>query len=105
VELTVCGDEVVEGKTHVGCLHRGFEKLMERRTFIQCFPIVCRICVPEPDFNEYGYAAGEDLAGLEVPERANWIRARILEMGRINSFLMYRGGQAALVQFNCHITT
>jgi NADH-quinone oxidoreductase subunit D len=95
VELTVCGDEVVEGKTHVGYLHRGFEKLMERRTFIQCFPIVCRICVPEPDFNEYCYAAAvEDLAGIEVPERANWIRALVLEMGRINSYLMYLGGQA-----------
>jgi NADH-quinone oxidoreductase subunit D len=95
VELTVCGDEVVEGKTHVGYLHRGFEKLMERRTFIQCFPIVCRICVPEPDFNEYCYAAAvEDLAGLEVPDKANWIRALILEMGRINSYLMYLGGQA-----------
>jgi len=95
VELTVCGDEVVEGKTHVGYLHRGFEKLMERRTFIQCFPIVCRICVPEPDFNEYCYAAAiEELAGIEVPERANWIRTLILEMGRINSYLMYLGGQA-----------
>jgi NADH-quinone oxidoreductase subunit D len=95
VELTVCGDEVVEGKTHVGYLHRGFEKLMERRTFIQCFPIVCRICVPEPDFNEYCYAAAvEELAGLEVPEKANWMRALILEMGRINSYLMYLGGQA-----------
>jgi len=95
VELTVCGDEVVEGKTHVGYLHRGFEKLMERRTFIQCFPIVCRICVPEPDFNEYCYAAAvEELAGLEVPEKAKWIRALILEMGRINSYLMYLGGQA-----------
>ena len=95
LELTVCGDEVVEGKTHVGYLHRGFEKLMERRTFIQCFPIVCRICVPEPDFNEYCYAAAvEDLAGLEVPDKANWIRALILEMGRINSYLMYLGGQA-----------
>ena len=95
VELTVCGDEVVEGKTHVGYLHRGFEKLMERRTFIQCFPIVCRICVPEPDFNEYCYAAAvEDLAGIQVPERANWIRALVLEMGRINSYLMYLGGQA-----------
>ena len=95
VELTVCGDEVVEGKTHVGYLHRGFEKLMERRTFIQCFPIVCRICVPEPDFNEYCYAAAvEDLAGLEIPEKAKWIRALILEMGRINSYLMYLGGQA-----------
>lgn len=95
VELTVCGDEVVEGRTHVGYLHRGFEKLMERRTFIQCFPIVCRICVPEPDFNEYCYAAAvEELAGIQSPERANWIRALILEMGRINSYLMYLGGQA-----------
>lgn len=95
VELTVCGDEVVEGRTHVGYLHRGFEKLMERRTFIQCFPIVCRICVPEPDFNEYCYAAAvEELAGIEVPERANWIRTLILEMGRLNSYMMYLGGQA-----------
>ena len=95
VELTVCGDEVVEGITHVGYLHRGFEKLMERRTFIQCFPIVCRICVPEPDFNEYLYAAAvEELAGIKVPERADWIRTLILEMGRINSYLMYLGGQA-----------
>ncbi len=95
VELTVCGDEVVEGKTHVGYLHRGFEKLMERRTFIQVFPIVCRVCVPEPDFNEYCYAATiEELAGIEAPERAAWIRTMILEMGRINSYMMYLGGQA-----------
>jgi NADH-quinone oxidoreductase subunit D len=95
LELTVCGDEVVEGRTHVGYLHRGFEKLMERRSFIQVFPIVCRVCVPEPDFNEYCYAAAiEELAGLEVPERANWIRTLILEMGRLNSYMMYLGGQA-----------
>jgi NADH-quinone oxidoreductase subunit D len=95
VELTVCGDEVVEGKTHVGYLHRGFEKLMERRTFIQVFPIVCRVCVPEPDFNEYCYAAAvEELSGIQIPERAIWIRTLILEMGRINSYFMYLGGQA-----------
>lgn len=95
VELTVCGDEVVDAKTHVGYLHRGFEKLMERRTFIQCFPIVCRICVPEPDFNEYCYAAAvEELAGIQAPLRAVWIRTLILEMGRINSYMMYLGGQA-----------
>lgn len=93
VELTVCGDEVVEGKTHVGYLHRGFEKLMERRSFIQVFPIVCRVCVPEPDFNEYCYAAAvEDLAGIEVPELANWMRTLILEMGRFNSYMMFLGG-------------
>lgn len=95
IELTVCGDEVVDAKTHVGYLHRGFEKLMERRTFMQVFPIVCRVCVPEPDFNEYCYAAAvEELAGIEIPESARWIRTLILEMGRINSYLMYLGGQA-----------
>jgi NADH-quinone oxidoreductase subunit D len=95
LELTVCGDEVVEGRAHVGYLHRGFEKLMERRSFIQVFPIVCRVCVPEPDFNEYCYAAAiEELAGIAVPARANWIRALVLEMGRVNSYLMYLGGQA-----------
>ena len=73
----------------VGYLHRGFEKLMERRTFIQVFPIVCRVCVPEPDFNEYCYAAAvEDLAGIEVPEMAQWMRTLILEMGRFNSYMM-----------------
>ena len=79
----------------MGYLHRGFEKLMERRTFIQVFPIVCRVCVPEPDFNEYCYAAAvEELAGIEVPEKANWIRTLILEMGRFNSYMMAMGGIA-----------
>ncbi|HNT28601.1 MAG TPA: NADH-quinone oxidoreductase subunit D [bacterium] len=95
LELTVCGDEVVDCQTHVGYLHRGFEKLMERRTYIQCFPIVCRICVPEPDFNEYCYAAAvEELSGIKSPHRADWIRTLILEMGRINSYMMYLGGHA-----------
>jgi NADH-quinone oxidoreductase subunit D len=95
LELVTCGDQIVEGRTHVGYLHRGFEKLMERRRYIQCFPLVCRICVPEPDFNEYLFAACvEELAGIEVPERANWLRALTLEMARLTSFLMWFGGQA-----------
>jgi NADH-quinone oxidoreductase subunit D len=95
LELTLSGDEVVECKTHVGYLHRGFEKLMERRLYIQNFPLVCRICVPEPDFNEYLYAAAvEELAGIEVPEKANWLRLLTLEMARLTSFLMWVGGQA-----------
>jgi len=57
LELIIQGDEVMKCTTHVGYLHRGFEKLMERRKYIQCFPLVCRICVPEPDFNEYCFAA------------------------------------------------
>ncbi len=95
LELIISGDEVVEGVTHVGYLHRGFEKLMERRRYIQCFPIVCRICVPEPDFNEYCFAAAvEELAGVEIPEAAVWLRTLVLEMARLTSYLMWLGGQA-----------
>ena len=98
LELVTCGDEVVECKTHVGYLHRGFEKLMERRKYIQCFPIVCRICVPEPDFNEYLFAAAtEELAGITVPEKARWLRCLTLEMARLASFLMWTGGMAGAI--------
>ena len=55
VELTISGDEIVLAKTHVGYLHRAFEKLLERRKYIQGFTIVCRICVPAPDTNENFY--------------------------------------------------
>ena len=90
------GDSLTRGITHVGYLHRGFEKLMERRKYIQSFPIVCRICVPEPDTNEYLLAAGlEELSGLaaEVPEKAQWIRTLVMEMSRLQSLLMALGGQ------------
>jgi NADH-quinone oxidoreductase subunit D len=95
LELTVEGDIVIDCKVHVGYLHRGFEKLMERRKYMNCFPIVCRICVPEPDFNEYLFAAAaEELSGVEIPERAKWIRALTLELARIASLTMGLGGQA-----------
>ena len=95
LELDICGDQVVSCKTHVGYLHRGFEKLMERRRYINCFPIVCRICVPEPDTNEYLFAAAvEDLLGIEVPEKAKWLRTLNLELSRLGSFLMWIGGQS-----------
>jgi NADH-quinone oxidoreductase subunit D len=95
LELIIQGDEIMECKTHVGYLHRGFEKLLERRSFIQCFPLVCRIAVPEPDFNEYCFAATiEELAGVEIPEAATWMRTLLLEMGRLTSFMMWMGGQS-----------
>ncbi|PKL23276.1 MAG: NADH-quinone oxidoreductase subunit NuoD [Spirochaetae bacterium HGW-Spirochaetae-3] len=95
LRLVAEGDTVVDCETHVGYLHRGFEKLMERRLYMQNFPLVCRIAVPEPDFNEYCYAAAlEELAGIVIPEKAVWLRTLSLEMMRLASFLMWIGGQA-----------
>jgi len=95
LELDICGDQVINCNTHVGYLHRGFEKLMERRRYINSFPLVCRICVPEPDTNEYLFvAAMEDLLGIDIPERAKWLRTLNLELSRLASYLMWMGGQA-----------
>ncbi|HAN76830.1 MAG TPA: NADH-quinone oxidoreductase subunit D [Bacteroidales bacterium] len=100
VELTVCGDEVVEAKTHVGYLHRGFEKLMERRRYIQNCPLVCRVSVPEPDYNEFNYSTCvENLAGISVPDKALWLRTLALEMARLQGYLMWIGGAAGTLGF------
>ncbi len=95
IEMWFDGDQVTKAITHVGYLHRAFEKLMEKRLWIQNFPLVCRICVPEPDINEECYAlAIEELAGIEVPERAKWIRTLVLELARFAVNLMAFGGQS-----------
>ena len=98
MQVWVEGDEVKRGITHVGYLHRGFEKLIEQRKYIQAFPIVCRICVPEPDTNEYLLAAGfEELAGVKIPEKAKWIRTMVLEMSRLVTLLQVVGGQGGVM--------
>jgi len=88
ITLKVEGDRIREATANPGYLHRGFEKLMEYRTWIQNFPLVCRINVVEPDHMELIYAmAVEKLAGLKVPERAQYIRSIYLELARVASHL------------------
>ncbi len=96
VQVWLQGDTIKRGITHVGYLHRGFEKLMERRKYIQSFPIVCRMCVAEPDTPEYLLSASlEELSGLdkEIPEKGQWLRTLALEMSRLQAILMVFGGQ------------
>lgn len=95
-KLKVDGEKIVEVKAVPGYLHRGFEKLMERRQWLNNVALVPRICVPEPDVNEAAYCmAVEQLANIEVPPRAVYIRTIILELARITSYLMMLGGAAA----------
>lgn len=92
------GDEVQYLEADGGYLHRGFEKLMEERLWIQNVALVPRICVPDPVPMEETYAQGvEALGGLQVPERAQWIRVMMLEMSRICAHLFYFGGHAATI--------
>ncbi len=93
VHLYVEGDIVKESRLVPGMLHRGFEKSMENRTWMNNIGLIPRICVVEPDINEMAYAMGvETMANVEVPERAHWIRMIILELARISIHLMSIGG-------------
>lgn len=93
VHMYVDGDMIKRARPMPGMLHRGFEKLMERRHWIGNLALIPRICVVEPDINEMVYAMGvEALADIEVPERAHYIRMVILEMARIIIHLMSFGG-------------
>ena len=98
VELDLLGETIKRARTHVGYLHRGFEKLIERRTVIQAFTIVCRICVPEPDPNEENFArAVEGLVGIEISERAKYIRVMVQEMSRLAAQMLWMGGQSGSI--------
>jgi NADH-quinone oxidoreductase subunit D len=96
LKLRLHGDQVIEGRADAGYLHRGFEKLMEGRLWIQNLAITPRICVPDPVPMEVSYVmAVEDLCGLEVPARAQWLRVLQLELSRIAAHLFTFGGHAA----------
>lgn len=95
-KLKLDGDRVISGKADAGYLHRGFEKLMEGRLWIQNLAIVPRICVPDPVPMEVVYSLSvEDICQSEVPERAQWLRVLQLELSRIAAHLFTFGGHAA----------
>jgi NADH-quinone oxidoreductase subunit D len=101
ITLKVKGDRVLEATANPGYLHRGFEKLMEYRTWIKNFPLVCRMNVVEPDSMEMMYAMGvEKLSGLEVPERAHFVRSIFLELARIGSHLFGLWAYANMLGFD-----
>ncbi|PLX38995.1 MAG: NADH-quinone oxidoreductase subunit NuoD [Hyphomicrobiales bacterium] len=98
IRVRLMGDVIQEAVADGGYLHRGFEKIMEERLWIQNVALVPRICVPDPVPMEETYSrAVEMLGGLEVPIRAQWIRVMMLEMSRICAHLFTFGGNAATI--------
>jgi len=101
ITLQVEGDRIIKAEANPGYLHRGFEKLMEQRTWIQNFPLVCRINVVEPDHMELIYSMGvEKLAGIEVPEKGKYIRSIFCEMARVASHLFGAWAYANMLGFD-----
>ena len=88
--LELDGEQVLRTKPIIGYLHTGMEKTGEVLTYLQGPTNVTRMDYASPLFNELVFSlATEALLGVEVPERATWIRMLMCEMNRISSHLLF----------------
>jgi NADH dehydrogenase (ubiquinone) Fe-S protein 2 len=87
--LELSGEEIVRADPHVGLLHRGTEKLIEYKTYIQALPYFDRLDYVSMMTNEQCFSlAVEKLLNIEIPERAKYIRTMFGEITRILNHLM-----------------
>ena len=87
--LELDGEIVERVDPHIGLLHRGTEKLIESKTYLQALPYFDRLDYVAPMNQEHAFAlAVEKLLGLEVPRRGQLIRVLYSEIGRLLAHLM-----------------
>ena len=87
--LELDGEIVERCDPHIGLLHRGTEKLMESRTYLQNLPYFDRLDYVAPMNQEHAWClAIEKLTGVEVPRRASLIRVLYCEIGRILNHIL-----------------
>ncbi|HRP78016.1 MAG TPA: NADH-quinone oxidoreductase subunit D [Aquamicrobium sp.] len=87
--LELDGEVVDRADPHIGLLHRGTEKLMEQKTYLQAVPYLDRLDYCAPMNQEHAFAlATERLLGIEVPRRGQVIRVLYSEIGRIMSHIL-----------------
>ena len=87
--LELDGEVVERVDPHIGLLHRGTEKLIEYKTYLQALPYLDRLDYVAPMNQEHAYClAIEKLAGIEVPRRASIIRVLYSEIGRILNHIL-----------------
>ncbi len=87
--LEMDGEVVERADPHIGFLHRGTEKLIEYKTYLQAVPYFDRLDYVAPINQEHAYAlAVEKLLGLELPPRAQYIRVLYGELTRILNHLL-----------------
>ena len=90
------GETVTKAEPVIGYLHRGIEKMAENRTYLQVVPLTDRLDYVGSMYANWAYCrAVERLAGIRVPERAEYLRAIVCEMQRIASHMMSLGSAAA----------
>ena len=87
--LEMDGETIERADPHIGLLHRGTEKLIEYKTYLQAIPYFDRLDYVSPMCQEHAFAlATEKLLGIAVPERGKWIRTLFAEITRILNHLL-----------------
>jgi NADH-quinone oxidoreductase subunit D len=87
--LEMDGEVVVRADPHIGLLHRGTEKLIEYKSYLQAVPYFDRLDYVSPMACEHAFALGtEKLLGIVAPERAQWIRVMFAEITRVLNHLL-----------------
>ncbi len=87
--LEMDGEVIDRADPHIGLLHRGTEKLIENKTYLQAVPYFDRLDYVAPQNQEHAFAlAVEKLANMEVPPRAQYIRVLYAEIGRILNHIL-----------------
>ena len=100
-KLVVEGEKVVDVDVRIGYNHRGIEKISEAKTFDQSIFIVERICgICSSSHPIACVQAIEDLGGIEVPERALYIRSINQELERLHSHMLWLGLAGHFIGYN-----
>ncbi|OYV29404.1 MAG: NADH-quinone oxidoreductase subunit D, partial [Acidocella sp. 20-61-6] len=87
--LEMDGEVIVRADPHIGLLHRGTEKLIEYKSYMQAVPYFDRLDYVSPMACEYAFAlATEKLLGITAPDRAQWIRVIFAELTRVLNHLL-----------------
>jgi membrane-bound hydrogenase subunit alpha len=95
------GEKIVDAEVRVGYNHRGIEKLSESKTFDQATFTVERICGICSTSHPFAFVrAVEDISGIVVPERAEYIRTIIGDLERIHSHLLWVGLAGHFIGYN-----
>jgi NADH-quinone oxidoreductase subunit D len=88
--LEMDGETITRSKPVIGYLHTGMEKTGEELTYLQGPTNVTRMDYASPLFNELVFSlAVEELLGIELPDRAVWIRMLMTELNRISSHMLF----------------
>ena len=90
--LEMDGEIIDRADPHIGLLHRGTEKLIEHKNYVQALPYFDRLDYVSPQNQEHAFSlAVEKLLGIDVPPRGQYLRVLFAEIGRVLNHILAPG--------------